>query len=440
MNNSKINSNKLIELFENKEATIGIIGLGYVGLPLLLTYVEKGYKVIGFDIDLEKVDLIGNGKSYIKHINDDRIQKAVDTGLIKLTSKFDLATQVNALILCLPTPLNKNRDPDLSYIHSTMELLTPELQPGQILSLESTTYPGTTEEELKPIIEDKGLHIGKNFFLVYSPEREDPGNKNYSTTNIPKVLGGITAECLKVGTSLYKCIIDKVVPVSSTKAAEMTKLLENIHRAINISLMNELKPVADAMGIDLYEVIRAAETKPFGFVPYYPGPGMGGHCIPIDPFYLTWKARQYGMNTRFIELAGEINDFMITYVYQKVIEALNKDKLPINGSNILILGLSYKKNIDDTRESPSVKILDLLIKNGASVKYSDPYVKQFPVMRDFSFDLESIELTPQSLETFDATLLLTDHDIFDYEMIEKYSARIIDTRGHFKVSDKVIRA
>tara|TARA_B100000212_G_C27382803_1_gene537862 strand:- start:4699 stop:5664 length:966 start_codon:yes stop_codon:yes gene_type:complete len=321
-----------------------------------------------------------------------------------------------------------------------MNKIIPFLKKGQLLCLESTTYPGTTKEELLPIISDAGFKVGDDFFLIYSPEREDPGNKYFNTSNIPKIVGGITANCNKVGIQLYSSAIEKVIPVKDTATAEMTKLLENIHRAVNIGLMNELKPLADKMGVDLYEVIRAASTKPFGFVPYYPGPGLGGHCIPIDPFYLTWKAREFGMHTRFIELAGEINTGMPQYVVGKISDALNDISKPIKNSKILVLGISYKKNIDDMRESPSLEIINLLINKNAYVSYFDPYFKSIPKTRKFDLNVKGCEINPENLKYFDAVLIATDHDCFDYELIKKHSNLIIDTRGRYKPSSKIIRA
>ncbi|MCW8831239.1 MAG: nucleotide sugar dehydrogenase, partial [Gammaproteobacteria bacterium] len=342
---------ELIEKLNNRTALIGIVGLGYVGIPLSISYANSGYKVIGFDIDQSKIDYISAGETYIKHIPDSEIQCLVDNGF-EATIDFSRASEVDALILCVPTPLDQHREPDLSFVLDTTDSLLPYIRKGQVMSLESTTYPGTTDEELKPRIESTGLKVGKDVFLVYSPEREDPGNENFTTQTIPKVCGGDNEACQEVGMALYGQVINKVVSVSSTRAAEMTKLLENIHRAVNIGLVNEMKIVADKMGIDIYEVIDAAATKPFGFVPYYPGPGLGGHCIPIDPFYLTWKAREYGINTRFIELAGEVNSNMPEWVVSKVVQGLNAHKKSINGSRILMLGIAYKKNVDDMRESP----------------------------------------------------------------------------------------
>lgn len=432
--------NKLINKLIRKEAVIGIVGLGYVGLPLMLRYCEVGYKVIGFDIDHKKIEYLSCGKSYIEHIPSSSISSAISSGF-EPTTDFSRALETDALILCVPTPLNKYREPNLSFVTNTVETLTPFFHGGQIVSLESTTYPGTTEEKLLPCLESTGLKVGSDIFLVFSPEREDPGNPSYTTQNIPKVCGGITAACLKVGIELYGQVIDKIVPVSSARAAELTKLLENIHRAVNIGLVNELKIVADKMEIDIYEVINAAATKPFGFIPYYPGPGLGGHCIPIDPFYLTWKAKEYGLNTRFIELAGEINSYMPTYVIEKVVTGLNNIKKSVNGSSILILGIAYKKNVDDMRESPSIVLMEKLLDMGANVAYSDPHIPKFPTLREHSFCLSSIILSPTSISAYDCVILVSDHDKFDFEMIKKFSKLIIDTRGRYsEATNHIIRA
>lgn len=414
--------------------------MGYVGLPLAIRYAEEYSRVVGFDILPDRVDIINQGKSYIEHIPSDSLLRAIQNGL-NATTDFGCISQCDAVILCVPTPLNKYREPDLSYILSTMEQILPYLRAGQVISLESTTYPGTTEEKLRPSIESQGWVIGKDMFLVYSPEREDPGNASFTTQTIPKVVGGATQACLEVGMALYEKVVDKVVPVSSTQAAEMTKLLENIHRAVNIGLVNEMKIVADKMGIDIHEVIDAAATKPFGFTAYYPGPGIGGHCIPVDPFYLTWKAREYGLHTRFIELAGEVNSAMPLWVIGKVADALNQHKKAINGSRVLILGMAYKKNVDDMRESPSLQLLDMLLNKGAYVEYSDPHVIRLPKVRKYNFELVSVTLTPEVLASYDAVLLATAHDSFDYAMIAEHSQLIIDTRGHYKhTSPSIIKA
>ena len=430
----------LLRKLSDKSAVIGIFGLGYVGLPLAFCFVEAGYSVVGFDIDAEKINKIKNRESYFKHIGKDKIAASVDNGL-SVTIDFSKASEVDALIICVPTPLNKSREPDLSYVISTVELMLPHLRAGQIVSLESTTYPGTTEEELLPRLESVGLKVGEDIFLVYSPEREDPGNQSYETKTIPKICGGHTASCKETGEALYSTAIDQVVMVSSTKVAELTKLLENIHRAVNIGLVNEMKVVADKMGMDIHEVIAAAATKPFGFTPYYPGPGLGGHCIPIDPFYLTWKAREYGLTTRFIELAGEVNTSMPKWVVAKVTDALNDMSLPVKGSKILVLGIAYKKNVDDMRESPSVELMQLLREKGAVIEYSDPYVPTFPNMRKYEFDLRSVDLTKDVVGSYDCVLLATDHDSFDYGMLENTAKLLVDTRGRYKEPrENIIRA
>jgi UDP-N-acetyl-D-glucosamine dehydrogenase len=389
----------LIEKIRRREALIGVVGLGYVGLPLAMTVAgTRVAQAQGFDA----------------------------------TADYARAGEADALIICVPTPLTRAREPDLSYVIGTMEALLPHLRKGQIVSLESTTYPGTTEEELRPRIASRGLAVGRDCFLVFSPEREDPGNARYTTRTIPKVVGGSTPACLEVGLALYGAVIEQVVPVSSTRVAEMTKLLENIHRAVNIGLVNEMKMVADRMGIDIHEVIRAAASKPFGFVAYAPGPGLGGHCIPIDPFYLTWKARQYGVNTRFIELAGEINRAMPEWVVGKAADALNARGKALKGSRVLVLGIAYKKNIDDMRESPAAEIMEILAAKGAELAYSDPHVPVFPPMREHRFDLRSVPLDEANLRSADCVLIATDHDAFDYAAIARHAALVIDTRGRYR--------
>lgn len=421
----------LIKHFQARKAIVGIVGLGYVGLPLMLRFQAAGFRVLGIDIDPAKVEKLNNGQSYIEHISAAKIVAARQAGF-EATSNFSRVAEADGLIICVPTPLNKNREPDLSYVTGTVDALAPHLRPGQMLSLESTTYPGTTEEELLPRIEKRGLKVGEDFFLVYSPEREDPGSKNFNPGNIPKVIGGHTSACLEVGIAFYTQAIDKLVPVSSTKAAEMTKLLENIHRAVNIGLVNELKIVCDRMGIDIYEVIRAAATKPFGFVAYYPGPGLGGHCIPIDPFYLTWKAREYGVATRFIELAGEVNTGMPRWVIGKCTDALNERGRSLKDSRVLVLGVAYKKNVDDMRESPSVELMEILRDKGAIIDYADPHVPVFPKMREHRFELASVALTPKSIAGYDLVLLATDHSAFNYKMIQEHARLIVDTRGVYQ--------
>ena len=432
---------QLLSRINNKTAVIGIIGLGYVGLPLALRFIEVGYRVVGFDIDQVKINILRSGKSYIKHISSSLILDAIKENLFEATTNFNKAAEVDALIICVPTPLNKYREPNLSFVINTIKSLLPFLHSGQVISLESTTYPGTTDEEILPFVESTGLVVGKEIFLVYSPEREDPGNLNYDIQSTPKVCSGITSDCLRVGVALYGKIVNRVVQVSSTRVAEMTKLLENIHRAVNIGLVNELKIVADAMGIDIWEVIDAAATKPFGFTPYYPGPGLGGHCIPIDPFYLSWKAREYGLNTHFIELAGEVNKNVLDWVISKVVDALNERGLPPKGAKVLVLGIAYKKNIGDTRESPSVVLMEKLKKKGAVVSYSDPYVPVFPKMREHHFNLSSVDITPDNLSEYDCVIIATNHDNFNYKLIRECASLIVDTRGVYReIFNNVVKA
>lgn len=429
----------LIAAFEDKIATIGIVGLGYVGLPLALRFSEVGYRVLGFDIHAGKVARLNAGETLIEHIPASAIVDARGRGF-EATTDFARVGEADALILCVPTPLTKHREPDLSFVLDTLRSLLPHLRHGQVVSLESTTYPGTTEEELGPRIESRGFTLGEDIFLVYSPEREDPGNPDFTTNTIPKIIGGRTPACLKVGLALYGQVIDKLVPVSSTRAAELTKLLENIHRAVNIGLVNEMKIVADKLDIDIHEVIAAAATKPFGFTAYQPGPGLGGHCIPIDPFYLTWKAREYGVHTRFIELAGEVNSAMPDYVMMKTAAALNDRCKPLKGSKVLVLGIAYKKNVDDMRESPSVILMEKLRDAGAVVVYSDPHVPVFPETREHHFDLSSVSLTEDNVADFDCILLATDHDRFDYDLIARKGALVIDTRGRLPAAANVVKA
>ena len=440
-------------------------------MPLAIRFSEEGFQTIGFDIDAEKVKLLNSSKSYISHINADVISAIANDGF-KATSDFSKIAEVDVIIICVPTPLGVHNEPDLSFIHGTLENIKPHLRENQLLVLESTTYPGTTEEILAPFIEsiknpkspeasaqgdsslithhsharssnssDESLFtIGKNFFIGYSPERVDPSNQKYSIKTIPKVISGYTENCLELIKTLYNQIVDKSVAVSSVRVAEMTKMLENIQRAVNIALVNELKMVANKMNIDLYEVIRASKTKPFGFMPYYPGPGLGGHCIPIDPYYLSWKANQLGVDTRFIKLAGEINTYMPTYVIEKVEFALNGINKFIKGSKILILGLSYKKNVDDTRESPSFVIIDMLIKMGAEVQYSDPYIPNTIKTRKYDFNLKSIKISKKTIKEFDLVLICTDHDGIDYDLIQNESNLIVDTRGRLKQTKNAFTA
>ncbi|MFV0333791.1 MAG: nucleotide sugar dehydrogenase [Tropicimonas sp.] len=430
----------LLSKLADRSAVIGIVGLGYVGQPLMLRYSEIGYRVLGFDVNRARVDELNAGISSIEHIDNARIATARKGGF-EATADFSRIAEADGIMLCVPTPLNRYREPDLSFVVNTCEQIAPFLREGQVVALESTTYPGTTREEVVPRLEQHGLRVGETIFAVYSPEREDPANAEFTTNTIPKVVGGHSDACLKAGLALYEKAIERLVPVSSTETAELTKLLENIHRAVNIGLVNEMKIVADRMGIDIFEVIDAAATKPFGFTPYYPGPGLGGHCIPIDPFYLTWKAREYKVNTRFIELAGEINTSMPTYVFGKLTTALNERHKSVRGSRIMILGIAYKKNVDDMRESPAVALMELVRDNGGVIGYADPHVPVFPEMREHHFDLSATDLTPEVLAAQDAVILATNHDAFDYAMIRDHAKLIIDTRGVYRASaDHIIRA
>lgn len=431
---------ELLQKIEKKQHIVGIIGLGYVGLPLALEFVSKGIKTIGFDIDETKIPVLNSGKSYIKHIASERIAEAVSSGLFEATSKFERIPEVDAVIIAVPTPLNKHREPDLSYVENSAKMAAKYLRPGQLVVLESSTYPGTTDEILLPLMQKAGKNsvsgedykVGEDFFLSFSPEREDPNNPSFNTATIPKVVGGVTPACLEVALAVYNQIIVKTVPVSSPRAAEATKLLENIYRAVNIALVNELKMVFDKMDIDVWEVIDAAATKPFGFNAFYPGPGLGGHCIPIDPFYLTWKARQYDVSTRFIELAGEVNTFQPYYVVERCLELLNKNKKTLNGAKVLILGAAYKKDIDDMRESPSLKLISLFRKMGALVDYNDPYIPKLPPTRKYKFEMSSVELSPENLDSYDLVLLSTDHSGYDYKFIYEHAKLIVDTRNAFE--------
>ncbi|MEK7703927.1 MAG: nucleotide sugar dehydrogenase [Myxococcota bacterium] len=419
-----------LDRLQRKEAVIGVVGLGYVGLPLVLTFARKGLRLVGFDIDEEKIRKLRVGESYIRHIAAEPLKALVDNGQLTPTTDFTRVRDCDAVIICVPTPLNKNREPDVSYIVNTARSIAPYLKRGQLVVLESTTYPGTTDELLSKELETPtGLRAGVDYFLAFSPEREDPGNPNFDTQRIPKVVGGLTPACREVAVALYRSALDKVVPVSSTRAAEMAKLLENIFRSVNIALVNEMKLVAERMDIDIWEVIDAAATKPFGFMPFYPGPGLGGHCIPIDPFYLTWKAREYEVATRFIELAGEVNTAMPRHVVDRTAEALNQRKKPLNGSKILMLGIAYKRDIDDVRESPALAIIELLRERGAEVSYHDPYVPATHEMRHHNLDMRSVELSDAALRTADVVLIITDHTSIDYERVVRLAPLVVDTRN-----------
>ena len=426
----------LIEKIKSRQALVGIIGLGYVGLPLVLRFCEVGFQVLGFDTDARKVERLNRGESYIKHIPSELLAAARQLregkGQFAATSDLSRLGEPDVLIICVPTPLTPKREPDLRYVENTARQIAATLRPGQLVSLESTTYPGTTAELLLPILSTR-LRVGQDFFLAFSPEREDPGNTQFQVSTIPKVVGGITPACLEHGVALYSQVIQRVIAVSSTQAAEMSKLLENIYRAVNIALVNELKMLCLRMGVDVFEVIEASKTKPFGFQAFYPGPGLGGHCIPIDPFYLTWKAREYDFSTRFIELAGEINSNMPYFVVQRATEALGQQGKPLKGARILVLGIAYKKDVDDNRESPSMKIMQLLQQGGAQVQYNDPHIPRCTGMRRYpGFDMTSTPLTAETLGEVDLVLLVTDHSAYDYPWIASQAKLIVDTRNAFK--------
>ncbi len=411
---------------------IAVVGLGYVGLPLSLQFARAGINVLGLDVDQEKVDALNAGKSYIKHIEPKDIAEVVNAGTFKASVEFSRVVETEAVIICVPTPLNKNREPDISYIVETGKSISPYLPKGSLVVLESTTYPGTTDEDLREVLESgSGMKAGVDFHLAFSPEREDPGNPDSKVALIPKVVGGFTPACLKKAVDLYGKAIKTIVPVSSCRAAEASKLLENTFRAVNIALVNELKVVYDAMGIDVWEVINSAKTKPFGFMPFYPGPGLGGHCIPIDPFYLTWKAREYGQHTRFIELAGEINTSMPQHVVNRVADALNARRKSLNGAKILVLGLAYKADVDDERESPSYFLMDILTKRGATVSYYDPFIPVIRPTREHGHwtGTRSISWSPEVLRSFDVVLISTSHRAVDYQQLAECASCIVDTRN-----------
>lgn len=435
---------QITKKIEKREAILGVIGLGYVGLPIVLETTQSGFKTIGFDIDTQKVDQLSQGKSYIHHIPSELIKDLQNGGLFEATNDYSRLGEVDAIIICVPTPLDEYREPDLSAVDTTAEAIAETLRPGQLVVLESTTYPGTTEERIRPRLEKKGLKVGEDFFLAYSPEREDPGRKDFTTRTIPKVFGGSTPACLKVGVALYKCLFDNVVTVSSTQASELTKLLENIYRAVNIALVNELKMLCDRMNLDVWEVIDAAATKPFGFQAFYPGPGLGGHCIPIDPFYLTWKAREYDFSTRFIELAGEVNTGMPRFVAMKVVETISALGKAIKGAKILVLGVAYKKNVDDVRESPALKVVELLRDWDMVVSYHDPYIPVYPKTRRGDLGLSSIPLTEEVIKEHDAVLILTDHSNIDYQWVVDLADVVIDSRNATKNvqrnRDRIVKA
>ena len=442
---------RLIEGFTSRRSVVGIIGLGYVGLPLAATFAEGGFAVVGFDVDGIKIDALRAGRSYIRHISAERlapllrVEPPLSGGpAFHPTTDYRLLRDCDAILICVPTPLTENREPDLSYVTRTAETIAQYLRPDQLVVLESTTYPGTTDEVVRTILEGNGLRAGVDFHLAFSPEREDPNNAQYTTRTIPKLIGGCTPHCGAVAAALYGAIMEHIVPVSSARVAEAAKLLENIYRSVNIALVNELKMLFDRMGLDIWEIIDAAATKPFGFTPFYPGPGLGGHCIPIDPFYLTWKARQYELTTRFIELAGEINHAMPAFVVEKVMDALNDRRRSLRGSRVLVLGVAYKRDLDDTRESPALKIIDLLSKKGAEVVYHDPYVPVLKRSRHYDFNLGSVALSREELQRADAVVVATDHTAFNYQFVVDASALVIDTRNATRSvtngREKIVRA
>jgi UDP-N-acetyl-D-glucosamine dehydrogenase len=433
----------LLQKILNKDARIGVVGLGYVGLPLIWTFHREGFSVLGFDIDQSKVDDIAAGRSYIRHFGTKRMQTLANSTRCEATTKFDRVPEADVLLLCVPTPLNSHREPDMSYVESTLGMIGPHLRKGQLVILESTTYPGTTEELVVPACERlSGLVSGKDLFIAYSPEREDPGNPDFETSTIPKVVGGEGADASVVAIEIYRQVIDRIVPVSNTKTSEAVKLLENIFRAVNIALVNELKIVFHEMGIDVYEVVDAAKTKPFGFMPFYPGPGLGGHCIPIDPFYLTWKAREYGLHTRFIELAGEINTSMPYYVVRRSMEALNEKGKALNGAKVLCVGLAYKADVGDMRESPTYPIMDSLKAYGAEVQYYDPYIPVIPETREHAewTGVKSCEWSEEVLRNFDLAIILTEHSVVEHTALPDLVGCVVDTRNALPGDGRVYRA
>ena len=426
-------ANQLEQAIKDKTAIIGIIGLGYVGLPLIDAFVNSGFKTMGFDVDQNKVDQLQAGKSYIQHIPSETVSDWLEKQQFESTTDLSRMSEADALLICVPTPLTTSRDPDLAYVENTAKAIAESLRPGQLIVLESTTYPTTTRDILLPILESQDLKIGEDYYLAYSPEREDPGNPDFSAAGIPKVVGGMEENSLRIAAALYEHAVVNVIPVSSPEVAEACKILENTYRAVNIAMVNELKTLFDRMGIDVWEVIDAAKTKPFGFQAFYPGPGLGGHCIPIDPFYLSWLARKEGLTTRFIELAGEVNTRMPRYVIDRLAEFLNQQGKPLKGSKICMLGVAYKKDVDDPRESPSFHLLDLLLERGVDFTYNDPHIPSLPKMRHHNVPaMDSQELTPEYLAAQDCVLIATDHSAYDYDFIVQHSGMILDTRNATK--------
>ncbi|MHC4877305.1 MAG: nucleotide sugar dehydrogenase [Planctomycetota bacterium] len=426
-------SQSLEQKIADKSAVVGIIGLGYVGLPLMTAFVRAGFRTMGFDVDQKKVDMLRAGQNYIKHIDADAVSKLIAEGQFEPTADLSRMGDADCLLICVPTPLNDSRDPDLSYVEGTTRAIAKTLRPGQLVVLESTTYPTTTRDVMLPILAETGLTEGEDFFVAYSPEREDPGNPDYSAAGIPKVVGGIDERSGVLAQALYSEAIVQIVKVGSPEVAEACKILENTYRAVNIALVNELKMLFDRMGIDVWEVIDAAKTKPFGFQAFYPGPGLGGHCIPIDPFYLTWLARRYGMATRFIELAGEVNSRMPEYVISQLMEFLNEEGKALRGSRVALLGVAYKKDVDDPRESPSFVLMEQLLARGVELTYNDPHVPALPKMRHHDLpEMHSQELTPDYLASQDCVLIATDHSVYDWDFIVEHSRMILDTRNATK--------
>lgn len=429
----------LQEKIRSRTARIGIVGLGYVGLPLVKAVHDAGYPVIGFDVDQSKIEKLNASESYLKHLGDELVNEIARSDRFIASSDESVLAEADIVILCVPTPLGEHREPDLSYVTGSAEIVGRSLRAGQLVILESTTYPGTTRDVMVPILEtasesrNLGLESGTDFFVAYSPEREDPGRDGMATSMIPKIVGGIDARSGELATEFYRSCIDKIYPVSSAEVGEAAKILENVYRAVNIALVNELKLVFDRMGIDIWEVIEAAKTKPFGFQAFYPGPGLGGHCIPIDPFYLSWKAKEVGLETKFIELAGEINQDMPSHVVRRVMESLNDDTKALRGSSILIIGLAYKPNVDDVRESPAAEIIKLLFEHGANVSYNDPHIPTFPTMRRYQYELNSVDLTPEFIASADCVLIVTDHDVVDWDLIGQHASLVVDTRNAMSV-------
>lgn len=433
------NAKKLLSLIDERSATVGIIGMGYVGLPLMRAFCGAGFKVLGFDVDPGKVSALNEGKSYIRTIDAKDVARLRESGRFEATGDYPRLKEVDAIIICVPTPLDRFRNPDLSYVENTGRQIAPNLRPGRIVILESTTYPGTTEEMLKPLLEESGLKCGGDFFLAYSPEREDPGNPSFRTEGIPKVVGALGEADREIACRLYSSVVVKVIPVSSPRVAEACKILENIYRSVNIALVNELKLLFEKMDIDVWEVIEAAATKPFGYHPFYPGPGLGGHCIPVDPFYLAWKARQYNFSTRFIELAGQINTAMPEHVVNRVALTLSEHGKALRGAHVLLVGMAYKKDVDDMRESPGIRLADILIKRGALVSYHDPHIPVLPKMRDYDLRLESVPLAEDVLSRQDCVIIVTDHSNIDYTQLVRRSRVVIDTRNATKAVPEELR-